>query len=78
MNSLNNPIVSNGITGLIKFFTKTPMRKYGGSFGAGGFILGYAAGKGNMSLTDTVMAVGLVGTVLGHIDNQENKENKTN
>lgn len=69
MNSLNNPIVSNGITGLMKFFTKTPMRKYGGAFGAGGFVLGYAAGKGNMGFTDTIMAVGLIGTVLGHIDN---------
>lgn len=47
------------------------MRKYGGSFGAGGLILSYATG--NLSLTDTMMAVGLVGTVLGHIDNKEIK-----
>jgi hypothetical protein len=74
MNSLNNPIVSNGITGLMKFFTKTPMRKYGGTFGVGGFVLGYATGKSNMSFTDTIMAVGLIGTVLGHIDNKETKK----
>jgi hypothetical protein len=71
MNSLNNPIVSNGISGLIKFFTKTPMRKYGGAFGAGGFVLGYAAGKGNMSFTDTIMAVGLIGSVLGHLETKK-------
>lgn len=70
-------MVSNGLTGFVKFFTKTPMRKYGGMFGAGGFATGYVIGKSNMSMTDTLMTIGVIGTVLGSLDGSVEKEDNS-
>lgn len=62
---------ARGLGALVRWATATPMRKYGASFGVGGFLLGYASGTSGVGFEPILAGATVLGLVLA--DSQEKK-----
>jgi mannose/fructose/N-acetylgalactosamine-specific phosphotransferase system component IIC len=73
----NVQTIAKGLSHLVEFATKTPMRKYGSSFFTLGFGVGFFTGRStNATATDIITGAAIVGTVFATMDKNSEDSHK--